>query len=105
MHFHGYRGGHGNTEDVLMTFVAMGFNPPVKWMTEEEIYSYPMKDSFMSIRGPYPKRFVDFNEETDMWWYGEKHSDSKINWYRVIVVVNREYQHDRQTDDPGEQES
>jgi hypothetical protein len=88
-----------------MTFVAMGFNPPVRWMTEEEIYSYPMKDSFMSIRGPYPKRFVDFNEETDMWWYGEKHSDSKISWYRVIVVVNREYQHDRQTDDPGEQES
>ena len=30
---------------------------------------------------------------------------TKISWYRVIVVVNREYQHDRQTDDPGEQES
>lgn len=83
----------------------MHFNPPVKWMTEEELLALPMPDSFMSIRGPYPKRFVDFNEETDMWWYGEKHSDSKINWYRVIVVVNREYQHDRQTDDPGEQKS
>lgn len=88
-----------------MTFVAMGFNPPVKWMTEEEIYAHPMTDSFMSVRRPYPKRFVDFNEETDMWWYGEKHSDSKISWYRIIVVVKREYQHERQTDDPGEQES
>lgn len=85
-----------------MTFVALHFNPPVKWMTEKELLDLPMPDSFMSIRGPYPKRFVDFNEATDMWWYAEKHSDSKISWYRVIVVRKP---NDRPFDDSGEQES
>ena len=87
-----------------MTFVAMGFDPPVKWMTEEEILTYPMSDSFMSVRGNPLKRFVDYNEQTDMWWYGERYGDSAIKWYRIIVVVKESY-HDRQTDDPGKQES
>lgn len=84
-----------------MTFVAMGFDPPVKWMTEKEILSYPMPDSFMSVRGPYPKRFVDFNEETDMWWYGEQYRDSKIKWYRVIVTGRKS--NDSSTDGDSEQ--
>lgn len=81
-----------------MTFVAMHFNPPIKWMTEEQLLALPMADSFMSVRGTYPKPFVDYNENTDMWWYGEKYSDSKITWYRVIMVRKS---NDRPFDDSG----
>lgn len=85
-----------------MTFVAMHFDPPVKWMTDEQLLDLPMLDTFQTMRtGPFPKCFVDYSEASDMWWYGEKHSDSKITWYRVIVVRPH---YDRPFDDSGEQD-
>ena len=71
-------------------------------MTEAELLALPMADTFVSVRGTSHKRFVDYTEATDMWWYGEKPRDSKIKWYRVIVIREPD---DGQTTDSGKQES
>ena len=86
-----------------MTFVAMHFYPPVKWMSEEKLLALPLLGhTFMSIRGNPLKKFVDYNEDTDMWWYGEQYRDSKIKWYRVIVTGRKS--NDSSTDGDSEQD-
>ena len=86
-----------------MTFVAMHFDPPVKWMSEEELLALPLLGhTFMSIRGNPLKKFVDYNEDMDMWWYGEQYRDSKIKWYRVIVTGRKS--NDSSTDGDSEQD-
>lgn len=64
-------------------FVWMGFNPPVKWMTLKEINDLPFVASF---RYREHTAFVDFNMESDTWWYGERTSETTTKWYRIIVV-------------------
>lgn len=66
-----------------MTFVAMQFDPPVKWMTEKDVLSLPMVGDF---RSQQHQVFVDYNEESDVWWHGETMNSGKIKWHRVILI-------------------